>query len=351
MKTLLLLAFAALACAPPTPATRVGQCNYVRGGAPGAACCTGCGSELWCNTASCTCEDITDPCGATTDGGTVSSGTPDAGVVPTGTVDADGGTVDRLWFATTGDTRPGNCDQTGAYPQFAITQVAQGMKALRVQFALDLGDHMYVCNGNDAEAQTQMGYYMTAIAQGPSTFWMTMGNHECGNNTYPYSCFTTAAHDANFSAYMSALKRPLPYYSADVQTSLGKARFVIIADDSWNAAQASWLESTLADADLHAKYTIIARHHPVQGSRTGNPDILTALQKHKYTMILTAHDHSYSHDTSSWNSRSAVVGIGGAGGGIPGFGTVLQNLDGTLTFVERDANGNPLGQPWSVAPQ
>jgi hypothetical protein len=30
---------------------------------------------------------------------------------------------------------------------------------------------------------------------------------------------------------------------------------------------------------------------------------------------------------------------------------VLQNENGTLTFVRRDANGNPLDVPWSVAPQ
>jgi len=83
--------------------------------------------------------------------------------------------VDRLWFATTGDTRPAECDQTNAYPKAAIAQIAAAMKALRVQFTLDLGDHMYVCNQSDAEARQQMGFYMEAIAQGPSVWWMTIG--------------------------------------------------------------------------------------------------------------------------------------------------------------------------------
>ena len=85
-------------------------------------------------------------------------------------------------------------------------------------------------------------------------------------------------------------------------------------------------------------------------TRTGAAEILSILQQHKYTLLLTAHNHDYEHDVSTWSGRSTVVGLGGAGGRW-GFGTVLQNLDGTLTFVERDANGNPIGTPWSVSPQ
>jgi hypothetical protein len=295
--------------------------------------------------------DVVDGCGAAPDGGTGAlPGTPDAGVVPGGSVGPEGGSVERLWFATTGDTRPSQCDATDQYPKAAIAQIAAAMNALRVQFTVDLGDHMYVCNHSDAEAAQQMGFYMDAVAQGPPAWWMTMGNHECGNNAWPYSCFVSGPHDANFAAYMSALQRPQPYYFNDVQTSLGKARFVIVADDSWDGTQADWLASTLADADAHARYTIVARHHPVQGARTGAASILSILQQHKQTLILTAHNHDYEHDLSSWGGRSAVVGLGGAGGRW-GFGTVLQNTDGTLTFVQRDANGNPLGDPWTVSPQ
>ena len=294
---------------------------------------------------------MVDPCGGGGDGGTGAlPGTPDPGQVPSGDVQADGGTVDRLWFATTGDTRPSQCDQTDQYPKAAIAQIAAAMKALRVQFAVDLGDHMFVCNQSDAEARQQMGFYMTAIASGPSTWWMTMGNHECGAAYGGSSCSVGGAHDANFAAYMAALQRPQPYYFTDVATAQGLARFAVIADDAWDAAQSAWLSSTLADADARAKYTIVVRHHPVQGTRTGASEILSILQQHKATLLLTAHNHDYEHDTASWSGRSAVVGLGGAGGHW-GFATVLQNLDGTLTFVERDANGNPIGQPWSVSPQ
>ncbi len=145
-----------------------------------------------------------DPCGSgAPPGAGAEPETPAPGDLPAGTVGAGGGTVDRLWFATTGDTRPGSCDRTEDYPAAAITQIAKAMKALRVQFALDLGDHMYVCSQSVAEARAQMGIYMSAVAQGPATWWMTMGNHECGNTSPPYSCFA-GQKDANFDAYMAA---------------------------------------------------------------------------------------------------------------------------------------------------
>ena len=304
--------------------------------------------------------DVVDPCGPPPDAGVAARpGTPDAGPVPTGLVEQDGGTVDRLWFATTGDTRPSSCNDTAGYPKEAIGQIAQAMKALRVQFAVDLGDHMYVCSDQggltpaqlDAAAQAQMGFYLGAIAQGPKTWWMTMGNHECdAAYALRQPCLVGGAHDPNFAAYLSALGRPQPYYFTDVQTGAGLARFVVVADDSWGAAQSAWLSTTLADADARARYTIVARHHPVTGSRNGPGEILNILQQHKYTLVLTAHNHDYEHDTASWGSRSAVVGLGGAGG-YWGFGTVLQNADNTLTFVQRDANGNPIGAAWSVSPQ
>jgi hypothetical protein len=303
---------------------------------------------------------VVDGCGPHGDGGTGAlPGTPDAGEVPQGTVAFDGGTVDRLWFATTGDTRPSSCNDTAGYPRAAIAQIGAAMKALQVQFAVDLGDHMYVCSDQggltpaqlDAAAQTQMSDYLRAIAAGPSTWWMTMGNHECdAAYNLGASCIVGGAHDPNFAAYLSALGRPQPYYAIDVQTSQGLARFVVIADDSWDAAQSSWLKQTLADADARARYTIAVRHHPVTGTRTGSQEIVTILQSHKYSLILTAHNHDYEHDTASWNGRSAVVGLGGAGGAW-GFGTVLQQTDGSLVFVRRDANGNPIGAAWAVSPQ
>jgi 3',5'-cyclic AMP phosphodiesterase CpdA len=147
---------------------------------------------------------------------------------------------------------------------------------------------------------------------------------------------------------MAALGRPRPYYSFDVATSGGLARFVVIADDAWNAAQKAWLQATLAEADTKAAYTIIARHHPTTGSRTGNAEILAAIDAHKYSLILTAHTHSYARGADH-GGRAPIIGLGGAPGSTPpGFATVLQRTDGQLEFTLRDAVGNPVGAPWVV---
>ena len=295
--------------------------------------------------------DVVDPCDGPAPPQGALPGTPDPGEVPAGTVGPAGGAVARLWFATTGDTRPPSCDRSDRYPTATMAQIARAMKAVRVQFAVDLGDHMYVCNQSLAEARTQMALYASAVAQGPPTWWMTMGNHECGNDVPPFSCFVGGG-DANFTAYLAALKRPLPWYSADVQTQLGLARFAVVADDSWDAAQQAWLERTLSDADARARYTIVVRHHPVTGPRIGNPQIVSIIAAHNYSLILTAHSHTYARDPARFGGRSVIVGLGGAPSNVqPGFGTVLQERDGSLTFVRRDANGNPLEAPWSVAPQ
>ena len=273
-------------------------------------------------------------------------------VVPWGTVGRDGGTVQRLWFALTGDTRPGECDETDRYPTETITSIAKAMKSLHVQFALDLGDHMFVCNHSVRDAQIQMGNYMGAIAQGPSTFWMTMGNHECGHIRKWGGCMPGMPPDANFDAYMAALRRPMPWYAVDVKTSQGLARFVFVADDAWCPAQAEWLERVLADADVNARYTIIARHHPVGDNREAFRLSANVILRHKYSLILTAHLHTYRHDEGSLGGRTAIVGVGGGpSDSPPGFATVLQNKDGTLTFVMRAISGNPVGQPWTVGPQ
>jgi len=53
-----------------------------------------------------------------------------------------------------------------------------------------------------------------------------MGNHEWREQRVPVRVLCRRATRANFSAYMAALRRPLPYYANDVQTSAGLARFV-----------------------------------------------------------------------------------------------------------------------------
>ena len=46
------------------------------------------------------------------------------------------------------------------------------------RITLDLGDHMYVCNGDLSIANAQMNLYMAATKQFNATWFMTTGNHE-----------------------------------------------------------------------------------------------------------------------------------------------------------------------------
>jgi hypothetical protein len=283
------------------------------------------------------------------------------------TVGPDGGTVDLLDFVFTGDTRPVNCwtaanDASNPYPAASFQQIVARMAALSPQFAFDLGDHMYECNQNLADARTMMGKYTAALSGFQPAWFMTMGNHECGAGSTA-DC-STHPSDANATAYLSALsaisKQPLPYYKVDVQTRLGLARFVFLADNWYPAAAQAWAESTLADADLHAKYTFIVKHYPVAvatGSlREGPPwsyDLI-ASGRHKYSLVLTAHTHDYEHPTAAFGGRSVICGLGAANTRFAGFCRVQQQSDGSLKFTAYDLFGNvrtDASSTFTVTPQ
>ena len=267
-----------------------------------------------------------------------------------GPVGPAGGTVDLLDFVMTGDTRPSTCGQNAGYPVALHAQIVQSMGRMKPQFGLDLGDHMYVCGQNLAEAQQQMGYYVQGLQGFPAYFAMTMGNHECEGGQ---DC-SANPNDVNYSTYLAALrqvsKQTSPNYALQIQTRLGRATIVVVADNSFGAADRTWLESTLSEADRNSKYTIIAKHHPVTGSRTGPPAPWQVMQNHKYSLVLQAHDHDYAHNTTAFAGRTVVCGLGGANPSHTGFCRVQQAADGSLQFTQYDVNANP-GDTWSVPPQ
>ncbi len=278
-----------------------------------------------------------------------------AGVGPTG------GSVDLLHFGLSGDTRPPACEDSAHYPHSVIESIADQFKQKNVQFALDLGDHMFVCNGDLAEARLQMGYYMAAVARYPGTFFMTQGNHECqhppcylGSTNANYVAFNEASSTV-FCGQSSCIPAVKPYYTFDVNTSLGLARFVIIADSSWDSAQQSWLETTLAEADTKARYTLVARHHPEgDTSIATNPDIMSIVRAHKFSLFLAGHTHTYKHGTSD-GGRDLVLGIGGAPlistGTFNGFAMVDQQANGNLKVSVYDlANPATPVDSWSAGP-
>jgi hypothetical protein len=259
-----------------------------------------------------------------------------------------GGTVDRLFFGITGDTRP--MTSGPSYPaslQMVIDNIFTQMGQKGVQFAIDQGDHLEASSG--AQATAQMANYMTAAAKLGKPMFMTMGNHECSNSFNPGSdCSTTCATDYKCSAFLNALQ-PVsptnPYYRFDVMTSTGKAAFIVIADDAWNATQQSWLTQQLTDADANAKYTFVSKHHPEGNTdQTFFADIENIVRAHKYTLFLTGHSHEYKREPG--DPRSIRMGLGGAPFDNPsqqfwGYGTILQCPDSHFYVTIYDqASGN-----------
>jgi len=281
------------------------------------------------------------------------AGGPDAGI-DGGIVGYGGGTVDLLDFVFTGDTRPGFCDLVGQYPTAIIEGEVAQMAAMPSQFAADLGDHMFACiptlGSLTSTASQQMAIYVQAVSAYPKPWFMTMGNHECYTDG-DCSSALSAATDTNFMAYMAALPtvshQTQPYYSIDINTSLGLVRLVFIADNYASSDAQSWLESTMADADARAVHAIILKHHPYSGSDTGPSWMWATLAAHRVSLMLTAHEHDYSHDTTALDGRTVICGLGGANTSATGFCRVQQRADNSLVFTEYDLNSNPL-DTWSV---
>ena len=290
---------------------------------------------------------------------TVSSGV-SAGVGP------HGGSVPLLHFGATGDTRPGTSEAEGVidYPSAIINGIATQLKAREVQFVVDLGDHMN--NWHDlTAAQEMMAKYESAMKLYGNTWFMTMGNHEC-DMPYPINCVPFAGQPGstavNFLTYLNALKgtgvSSLPWYSFDVQTSLGLARFVVIADNAWCPEQQAWLESTLTAADTQAVYTLVLRHHPPDdGGAPG--EISQIVRQHKFALYMTGHAHMYQHLTTD-SGRDLILGTGGAplqnvskipgAHAINGYVVVDQQANGQLAISVFDSVTDTLVEGWSVGP-
>ena len=279
-------------------------------------------------------------------GGTGNGGGNGGGVGPSG------GQVDLLHFAVTGDTRPPSCGDTAHYPTPIIDAIADAARARNAQFGLDLGDHMYVCNNDLSMAQQHMNLYLQSVHRFPGTWFMTMGNHECWHGP----CLLESTN-ANYVAFMAALQpiSPKPYYSFNVETSLGRATFIQIADNAWDQRQSLWLEQALSEADRNAKYTIVSRHHPSGDSSVAtNAESMAIIRKHKFALFLTGHAHSYTHSTSD-NGRAMVLGIGGApllaaGSDFNGYAMVDQQPNGQLRVTVININGDLQRDQWAVSP-
>jgi hypothetical protein len=302
----------------------------------GSNCQTnGCYGGWWCDSSTNRCQKPPTSCPSSGyDAGVQPAGQDagpaiplDAGQPVTGTVGPTGGTVSHLYFAVTGDTRPGNQDETATYPTAIIQKIFQDVNVLspRPEFFLATGDFMFASTSASATAQLQL--YLSAMQQYSGTIFPVMGNHECNGYTADNCSGMTTP---NMTAYTSLLLTPLglqlPYYSVPISAQDGSwtAKLIVAACNDWDSTQQSWLAGELAKATT---YTIVARHEP--SSTTNAPCVSqmdAMLSQSKYDLLLVGHTHAFSH-----SGKQVVVGIGGApltGGGNYGFATVEQASSG-----------------------
>ena len=273
----------------------------------------------------------------------------------TGPVGPHGGTVDLLHFGITGDTRPPNSGPMTAsnpYPTMVMNSIVDQMNVHAVQFGLDLGDHMYSSSRTNLPLATQeMNLYLSSVSRLGKIWFMTQGNHEC----YGGACYAGSTN-GDYVAFMNALApiSSTPYYTFDVTTSLGLATFVIIADMSYDSVEATWLEQTLANADLKANYTIVVRHHPEGDSSVStNQAEMQVVRQHKFSLFLSGHNHLYKHMTVD-GGRDIILGTGGApliaGGAFYGYAIIDQQTSGQLVVTVYDINSATPVDTWSVGP-
>jgi hypothetical protein len=296
--------------------------------------------------------------GSSTGSTSSSSSGSSSGGMSTGTstsgVGVHGGTVSMLHFLITGDTRPPACEDTADYPTSIMNKIADAATATHAQFALDMGDHMFVCNNHPAPANAQMALYMDSVHRFANPWFMTEGNHECMGSESGHC--TLSSTNANYLAFMDKLApvATKPYYEINIHTSQGLASFVFVGDNSWTTAQKTWLENTLTTADANAKYTIVVKHHPATDtSIASNATIMSIVRAHKFALLLTGHAHHYSHPSAD-QGREIVLGIGGAplSGSTTyhGYALVDQKSNGNLRVTVYSLSTGLAQDTWTVPP-
>jgi hypothetical protein len=238
-----------------------------------------------------------------------------------------GGTVDHLFFAVVGDTRPSKLDDTANYPSAIIQKIysdIQGMSP-RPQFVVGTGDYMFA-NVTGSEGAAQLSLYAAAMRAYSGTVFAAMGNHECDGYTADNCAGMTTN---NLSAYMNTLVKPLGkslhYYTVPISAIDGSwtAKLVIVGCNNWDSTQKAWLQAELAKPTT---YTFVVRHEPA--SETRGPcvtDVESLLASYPYNLSLVGHTHHYA-----LSGKEVIVGNGGAplSGGTYGYTTVEQLSSG-----------------------
>ena len=189
---------------------------------------------------------------------------------------------------------------------------------------------------------------MASYTAGP--IYLTMGNHECTGADL--SNCPNLNETANIQAFMTLVPAGVttPYYRIDVNTPLGKAKFIFIAANSWdtNNTQQTWLQTQLADPTT---YTFVVRHESTTSA--GVPASVAASEAivaaHPFTLELLGHSHEYRRV----DTQHVISGNAGApldSGTEFGLLIVEQLANGNITVSEIDEATGAITDTWTVTP-
>jgi hypothetical protein len=262
----------------------------------------------------------------------------------TGPVGPNGGSVDRLDFVVFGDVRASSPNADSTYPKAVFTSIMQQANSTSAQFAVGTGDYMF--SNTQASVSNQVGQLLQAEQSFKKFIFHDMGNHECTGFTA--SNCPNGTETPNMQAFMLQLVpfSQLPYYSFDVQTGAGVAKFVFIAANAWDSAQESWLTQELA---RKTTYTFVVRHEPPHNATApgaGPSDAIIAAAQ--VTMALYGHTHVYRH----LSANAVISGNAGAPleGGHFGFLHVTQLQDGNIQAQEIQQGSGAVVDTFTVTP-
>jgi hypothetical protein len=265
-----------------------------------------------------------------------------------------GGTYDTLNFAIVGDTRPVSVDDTAGYPKTVIEKIWQDVEAYspRPAFTVTTGDYMFA-SASGSEAGPQVDMYLAARAAFSNVVFPALGNHECtGATASNCGAGNKDGVTTNYSIFLTKMLAPLgvtrPYYTVEVgsKSRTWTAKFVFVAANAWDAAQASWLDGELSRATT---YTFVVRHEGK--SATEAPGVAPSqaiMDRHPYSLALVGHAHTFDYYASD---RQVIVGNGGAPlSGSVNYGYVVaqQRSDGAIVFRALDYATNAVMKTFAV---
>lgn len=253
-----------------------------------------------------------------------------------------------LTFAVFGDGRPPQVNDTAGYPSTILSGIFTQAQEKGAQFMVGTGDYVYASQATAVSDQGQL--LLTAEANFKGPIYHTLGNHECTGAT-DSNC-PNGNETPNVQFFMSHLipaGTTVPYYRVDVETPSGKAKFLMVAENAWTAAENDWLQQQLADSTA---YTFVVRHEPDGANAPGLQPSDTLLAGGGYTLLLEGHYHEYSHKSGSNEVISGNAGapLSSSSGSSYGFLLVELLSDGNLSVSEiEEATGNVLDS-WKVGP-